>query len=230
MKAKELHSWDLSWEEAKELQVRLSRMVVKSGDVNPKFIAGVDLSFPDPDGFALGCAVVLKFPELSLVEVKTERMRVSFPYIPGLLSFRESPVVIRALEKLEVEPDLIMVDGQGLAHPRRFGIACHIGLLFEKPTIGCAKSLLCGKHEEVPEEEGSFSWIWDQDEIIGAVLRTRRGRNPVYVSIGHKISLECAIKWVLRCVRGHRIPEPLRLSHLGSKGRIKDTGFQGRLF
>jgi deoxyribonuclease V len=141
--------------------------------------------------------------------------------VPGLLSFREAPAVLEALRLLQNDPDLIFVDGQGIAHPRRVGIASHIGVLVDRPTIGCAKSLLCGQHEAVADSVGSYSYVIDNGEIIGAALRTKAGVKPIYVSIGHKIDLETAIQIVLSCCRGYRLPEPTRLAHLAVSGPEK---------
>jgi deoxyribonuclease V len=149
-------------------------------------------------------------------EVKVIKQQVTFPYVPGLLSFREAPLILAACEELDSEPDLILVDGQGIAHPRRFGLASHLGLLWDKPTIGCAKSRLCGKHDLVPAEAGSHAEIFDNGEVIGAALRTKQGVNPIYISIGHKVDLQAAIGWVLQCCCGLRIPEPTRLAHLAA--------------
>ena len=144
-----------------------------------------------------------------------------FPYIPGLLSFREAPLILAACEQLDLIPDLVLVDGQGIAHPRRFGLASHLGLFLNIPTIGCAKSLLCGAHEIPDSEPGNYAEIIDKSEIIGAALRTKPGVKPVYVSIGHKIDLETAIRWVMNCCRGYRLPEPARLAHLAAGGNLK---------
>jgi deoxyribonuclease V len=182
--------------------------------------------------------VVLSYPELRLVETRVVSGELEFPYVPGLLSFREAPLTLAACQELSVTPDLFLVDGQGVAHPRRMGLASHLGLFLDKPTIGCAKSLLCGSGEMPGEEPGSYTEIVDRGEVIGATLRTRPGVKPVYVSIGHKIDLETAIQWVLNCCRGHRLPEPARLAHLAAGGNLAPgqyksesrAGFQSRLF
>ena len=153
---------------------------------------------------------VLSFPDLELVETAISSCPTTFPYIPGFLSFREIPAILAALEKSTIIPDLILCDGQGLAHPRRFGLACHLGVLLDIPTIGVAKSLLVGKHGEVGAEKGSWEPLEDRGEIIGAVLRTRTKVKPVYVSIGHKISLSAAIDYVLRSTTKYRLPETTR--------------------
>jgi deoxyribonuclease V len=147
--------------------------------------------------------------------------KVTFPYVPGLLSFRESPLILAACKELEATPDLILVDGQGLAHPRRLGLASHLGILWDKPTIGCAKSRLCGEHNMVPPQPGSYTDLIDKGEVIGAALRTKLGAAPLYISIGHKVDLEAAITWVLRCCRNQRLPEPTRLAHLAASGQLE---------
>jgi len=222
VKVERLHSWQVSTAQALDIQLRLKAQVSKSSEVvNPRFIAGVDISVGKGRGTATGAVVVLQYPELRLVEVKTVNDKLDLPYIPGLLSFRESPLILAACEQLDLMPDLVLVDGQGIAHPRRFGLASHLGLLLNIPTIGCAKSLLCGAHEIPSSEPGNYTEIIDKDEIIGAVLRTKPGVKPVYVSIGHKIDLETAIYWVMNCCRGYRLPEPTRLAHLAAGGNLK---------
>lgn len=165
--------------------------------------------------------MVLSYPELQVAEHSVVEDRISFPYVPGLLSFRESPLVIRALEGLSIDPDLIMVDGQGLAHPRRFGIACHIGLLMDVPTLGCAKSRLCGTHATLGDERGAYTELIHNDEVIGVTLRTKVRTNPIYVSIGHKVGLETAVRLTLDCCRGYRVPDPTRYAHLAAGGNLK---------
>jgi len=160
-------------------------------------------------------------PVLEVVEVKVVTDRIMFPYVPGLLSFREAPLILAACEGLVVKPDIIMVDGQGIAHPRRMGLASHLGLFLDVPTIGCAKSRLCGQHGEPEDEAGSYAELIDEGEVIGAVLRTRAGVKPVYVSIGHKIDLAEAIRWVLACCRGYRLPEPTRMAHQAAGGNLR---------
>ena len=200
----------------RELASQVSR---KSTAINPRFIAGVDISAPNSEGLARAAAVVLNYPELEVIETQIAEDKPNFPYIPGLLSFRETPLVLAACEKLSANPDLLLVDGQGIAHPRRFGIASHIGLLLDMPTIGCAKSRLCGKHATVPAEAGAYAELVDNNEIIGVALRTRTDISPVYISIGHKIDLETAIHWIIKCCRGQRLPEPSRLAHLAASGK-----------
>jgi deoxyribonuclease V len=175
--------------------------------------------------------VVLRYPEFGIVEVKVVEDKIMFPYIPGLLSFRESPLILAACEKLSNVPDLVLIDGQGIAHPRRFGLASHVGLLLDLPTIGCAKSILCGRHQPVAEEAGSYAELLDKGEIIGAALRTKSGVKPLYVSVGHRIDLASALWWVMKCCLGYRLPEPTRLAHLAAGGMLtSEPSCQGALF
>ncbi|MER3403893.1 MAG: endonuclease V, partial [Chloroflexota bacterium] len=169
------------------------------------------------DSRARAVAVVVALPELRAVEQRAAESTVTFPYIPGLLSFREVPALAPVLAALTVVPDVILVDGQGRAHPRRFGLACHVGLLLDHPTIGCAKSLLTGRHGPLGEEVGGAlgqAPVLDRNELVGAAVRTRPGVSPVYVSVGHRVTLEDAIAVVLRCTTRYRLPEPARLAHL----------------
>jgi len=232
MKINSLHSWQVSPAQALDIQLRLASQVSRNNEVaNPRFIAGVDISVDKEKGMATGATVVLNYPELRLVETKVVSGKLDFPYVPGLLSFREAPLTLAACEGLSVIPDLILVDGQGIAHPRRFGLASHLGLFLDTPTIGCAKSLLCGSHKELGEEPGSYAEIVDRGETIGVALRTKLGAKPIYVSIGHKVDLEAAIHWVLECCRGYRLPEPCRLAHLATVGSLElEVDYQGRLF
>jgi deoxyribonuclease V len=161
----------------------------------------------------------MRYPELEIVEQHVVEGDVTFPYVPGLLSFREIPLLSRALERIEAAPDLLLIDGQGYAHPRRLGIASHVGLLAGVPTIGCAKSRLCGEHEEPGPARGSTAELRDGGEVIGTVLRTRDGVKPLYVSVGHVISLESAVEWVLRLAARVRLPEPIRVADALSKAR-----------
>ena len=170
---------------------------------------------------ATAAVVFVQYPDLSVVETKIARGKLNFPYIPGLLSFREAQLTLAACQKLTITPDLILIDGQGIAHPRRLGLASHLGLFLSTPTIGCAKSILCGNHEVLGDEPGSYAEMVDRGEIIGAALRTKLGVKPVYVSIGHKIDLNTAIYWVMKCCRGYRLPEPTRLAHLAAGGNLE---------
>ncbi|GBD12267.1 Endonuclease V [bacterium HR24] len=234
MRVRELHPWDLGPQEAMRLQAELSRKVVLSGGpAQVRYVAGADLAFLGSSrvgGTARAAVVLLSCPELEPVAQVVEEAPVTFPYIPGLLAFREAPALARAFARLEPPPDLVLVDGHGLSHPRRFGIACHLGLLLEVPTIGCAKSRLVGQHGPVPEEAGAWTELHDGGEVIGLVVRTKAGAQPVYVSPGHLIGLEEAARWTLALCRGHRLPEPTRLADLLSKGRLPPAaGQQPRL-
>jgi deoxyribonuclease V len=211
-------------DQAKRIQRELALMVSRKNEVNAvSLVAGVDISAPNAAGMARAAVVILSYPELKLMEKKVIMKEVTFPYVPGLLSFRESPLIIAACEELKAIPDLILVDGQGIAHPRRLGLASHLGLLWDRPTIGVAKSRLCGEHGTVPLEPGSYAKITDNDEVIGAALRTKVGAAPLYISIGYKVDLETAITWVLRCCKGQRLPEPTRLAHLAASGHLEVT-------
>jgi len=225
VKLKEPHTWQLNVAEAVEMQHRLAPRVLRDGVVaTPRYIAGVDVSVHRAQRVATGAAVVLEYPDLRLVEARVIHGEVDFPYIPGLLSFREAPLLLRACQALETTPDLILVDGQGIAHPRRIGLASHLGLFLDATTIGCAKSRLCGSHETPGVEPGDYTELMDKHEVIGAVLRTKVGTKPVYISVGHKIDLPTAIHWVLECCKGYRLPEPVRLAHQAAGGNLKVYG------
>jgi len=232
MRVQKLHGWEVSAAQAREIQLRLAKRVVTANEViTPRLIAGIDISAPDAQGVTRGAAVVLRYPEFGIVEVKEAQSKIRFPYVPGLLSFRESPLILAACEKLCNIPDLILVDGQGIAHPRRFGLASHVGLLLDLPTIGCAKSILCGQHRPVGEEAGSHAELLDNGELVGAALRTKSGVKPIYVSVGHRIDLASALQWVIRCCRGYRLPEPTRLAHLAAGGMLtSEPSYQGKSF
>jgi len=217
-----LHDWNLTISESRELQNRLAPEVSRVGSViEPRFIAGVDVSIRKSGGTGTAAAVILEYPKLNVVEIKVVTGEINFPYVPGLLSFREAPLILQCCAKLEHTPNLIMVDGQGIAHPRRLGIAAHLGLFFGVPTIGCAKSRLCGEHQIPGIEPGNFEELVDNSETIGVVLRTKYNTKPVFVSIGNKIALEDAIYWVMCCCHGYRLPEPIRFAHLAAGGNLK---------
>lgn len=206
-----LHPWQVSVEKAIEIQNGLQKKTEKGTVPLFKKVAGVDVGY---SGNVLKAAVCV-FSGLNLIEVKTATAKVSFPYIPGLLTFREGPVVIKAFRKIKNKPDLILFDGQGICHPRRMGIAAHLGIILDIPSIGCAKSSLCGVWKMPGVSRGSFSFIYDgaTREKLGAVLRTRAGVRPIFVSPGYKIGLEQSIELVLSLCPRYRIPEPLRLAH-----------------
>ena len=241
MRLKQLHPWQVTSEEAIAIQRRLAPQVSFASGAPPevRHVAGVDISAPNAQGSATGAVVVLQFPSLEVLEVSVAQAVPGMPYVPGLLSFREVPVLAGAFEALTITPDVIMVDGQGIAHPRRFGIACHLGLLTDVPTVGCAKSILRGKHGSLEAEQGSQALLVDRGETVGVALRTRSGVSPIYVSVGHKVHLDSAVSWVLACCRGRRIPEPTRLAHEAAAGRLEpraastqnaDKAIQAELF
>jgi deoxyribonuclease V len=212
-----LHRWDLSVAEALALQERL-RPLVGRGEAlaldQIRMVAGLDAAYWEDGGIGRGraAAVVLSFPDLEVVERATADTEVAFPYVPGLLSFREAPALLAALERLTTRPDVLLCDGQGYAHPRRFGLACHLGLYLGRPSIGCAKTRLIGTHDEPGPDRGDSAALMDGVEEIGAVVRTRARTRPVYVSVGYRIDLPTAVAVVLRCARGYRLPEPIRLA------------------
>lgn len=181
-------------------------------------VAGVDVGFEAGGQVTRAAVVVLGYPDLEPVDCAVARLPTRFPYVPGLLSFRELPAVLAAIEGLRVQPDVYLCDGQGLAHPRRFGIACHLGVLLDIPSIGVAKTRLIGHHAEPPPEKGGWTPLKDGEEVIGAVLRTRAGVKPVYVSIGHRLSLSSAVRLVLGCTPRYRLPETTRRAHRLASG------------
>ncbi len=210
-----LNSWNLTPKEAVEAQKEWRSMVrIEPLTREVKTIAGADISFSKFSEVIYSGIVVLSLPDLQIVETASVRSTAKFPYVPGLLSFRETPSFLECWEKLKTKPDVLMLDGQGLAHPRRFGIACHIGLLLDLPTIGCAKSILVGKHEELGLEAGSNVPLIDKNEIVGVALRTKNKVAPVYISAGHLMDLTSAVDLTLRSVTKYRQPEPTRQAHL----------------
>ncbi|MBP1706563.1 MAG: Deoxyribonuclease [Chloroflexi bacterium] len=221
MRVGKLHDWTVSTSEAIQIQKNLATLIEPScATLNPRLIAGLDVAITDKNQ-AKAAVVVLKYPELKLIETAVVEGRVTFPYIPGLLSFREVPLTLQACEKIQLQPDLVFVDGQGIAHPRRMGLASHLGLFLDIPTIGCAKSYLYGDYQPPPKAAASYSYITGSlGEKIGAVVRTKSDVKPLFVSVGHKIDLSSAIHWVLQCCRAHRLPEPTRIAHLVSQGTL----------
>ena len=209
-----LHEWNVAPAEARALQSRLAPLV-ETQDRLPdvRFIGGVDVGFEDGNRITRAALVVLSYPDLQIVERQLAKIPTAFPYVPGLLSFREMPAILQAYSNLNQQPDLLLCDGQGIAHPRRFGIACHLGLWLDLPTIGVAKKKLVGKHEPVPDTKGDWVPLQDKGETIGAVLRSRQGVQPLYVSPGHRVSQCGAVDWVLRCLTRYRLPEPTRQAH-----------------
>jgi deoxyribonuclease V len=211
--------WDLNPEAVIALQTKLAPRVIRKSRVKPAEIAtvaGVDAGYSS--GSALAAVVVLNLTDLKVQEKAVASKPVSFPYLPGMLAFREGPVILEALGKLKIRPDLLIVDGQGIAHPRRFGISSHIGLLTDIPSIGCTKTILWGDYQEPQRTRGSISYLIDGDETIGAVVRTRTAVKPIFVSIGHLMNLNDSIQIILKSCRGYRLPEPIRSAdHLSRK-------------
>jgi deoxyribonuclease V len=211
MKPKVLARWNLTPREAMREQERLRERVILEDQFEPiRIVAGADLAFDPETDVAFAGVIVYRFPELEEVERRMARRKLRFPYVPGLLSFREGPALLAAFARLRTEPDLILIDGHGRAHPRHFGIACHLGVLLDKPTIGCAKSLLVGEHAEPGTRAGATAALDFRGERVGTVLRTRDGVRPIYVTTGHRVSLESAVKLVQQCLDGYRIPKPTR--------------------
>jgi deoxyribonuclease V len=214
------HSWNLTPEGATQLQRELASEVVVSplADDAIDTVGGIDVGFLQSNKVARAAVVLFDYAALEVVDQAIAEAIVAFPYIPGLLSFREIPVILAALNKFEILPDLLLIDGHGYAHPRRFGLACHLGLILGKPAIGCAKSILVGKHGTLEKTQGSVSALVDGGEIVGAAVRTREAVKPVYVSVGYQVDLESAVRIVLNCCAGYRLPEPARWAHrLASK-------------
>lgn len=209
------HPWDVSPQEAIAIQKQLYEKVERRdrfGDL--RIIAGVDVGFEEDGRVTRAAVAAFRFPELSPLYSAVARRPTTFPYIPGLLSFREVPTILDAIGKLAGQPDLYLCDGQGLAHPRRFGLACHLGVLIDRPTIGVGKSRLIGDFAPLGAERGAREWLLDRGQTIGMVLRTRTNVKPLFISIGHRVSLETAVDYVLRCGGKFRLPEPIRQAHL----------------
>ncbi len=214
MRIPQHHAWPHTIEEAIAIQEQLRSEVITENQLREpiQYVAGVDMGFAADGTISRAAVAVLSFPDLQVLETSVAYRPTSFPYIPGFLSFREIPAVLDALEKVQTIPDIILCDGQGIAHPRRFGIASHLGVILDKTTIGVAKSLFIGKHQELAETRGSWQPLIHQGETIGAVLRTRVGVKPIYVSSGHRISLSTAIDYVLSCTPKYRLPETTRIA------------------
>lgn len=215
MRAKKLHRWDLGYKEAVAVQGQLAKQTRLTPLLRPvQAVAGADVSYARQGHRLYGAVLVFTLPDLGLAEQAFASGTTRFPYIPGLLSFREGPVLIRAFRKIRTKPDVIMFDGQGIAHPRRLGLACHMGLLLDSPTIGCAKTRLLGNHGPLPATRGSSVQLTEGGRVVGRVVRTREGVKPVFVSPGHAVTLDDATSLVLECCRKYRLPEPIRQAHL----------------
>jgi deoxyribonuclease V len=208
------HDWNVSAQEAVDIQKRLAGELVTDAPLDfgaVEYVAGVDVSVKD--NISQAAVVVMTYPHLEPIETVTAKMPTPFPYIPGLLTFREGPVLVDAFEQLQHEPDVFVFDGMGRIHPRRMGIAAHMGLWLQRPTIGVGKTHLIGEYDQPGTEKGSYSWITDKGETIGALLRTRANVKPVYVSVGHMGELTNTVEFVLKCSPKYRLPRPIRLAH-----------------
>ena len=210
----QIHNWNLSTSEARQIQNELAGKVDRNNRIDKiKFIAGIDVGFDLKRKISRSAIAVLSYPELELIEFAKAEIETVFPYIPGLLSFREIPVIIEALKKIKKIPDVILCDGQGIAHPRRFGLACHIGVLTDIPTIGVAKSRLIGEYGLLELEKGSMVSLKSGSEIIGKVIRSRTNVKPLFISVGHKVDLDKCLEIVLNCLTKYRLPETTRWAH-----------------
>lgn len=210
-----MHSWKVSPDQAIRIQERLAKEIILDTSLpSISKIAGCDAGFTSDKNRVVGAVLIFSFPQLELIEKVVRVASIDFPYIPGLLTFREGAVLLKAFSAVKNLPDVAIFDGQGIAHPRRMGLATHMGILLDIPTIGCAKTLLFGKVKNPPNFKGAFSYIRDKDgKTIGACLRTRKDVRCIFVSAGYKISLQDAIKIILDCSPKFRIPQPLRMAH-----------------
>jgi len=212
---KHIHPWMVDCAEARNIQDRLSRLV----EITPlkkavHCIAGADIAYSARDNWLIAGVIVFTFPHLDIIEQVWAEGEASFPYLPGFLTFREAPTLLAALARLRHDPDIIVLDGQGIAHPRRLGLASHIGVILDIPSIGCAKKRLFGKYTEPGEQKGEYTFLYHKEEIIGAALRTKSRVKPVFISVGHKVDLEGALQIILACTGKYRLPEPTRQAHI----------------
>ncbi|WP_232333881.1 deoxyribonuclease V [Thermoactinomyces intermedius] len=223
MEPRMIHSWDLDESEALRIQKHLASKVINKDQLDAvRYVAGVDVAYDEKSGKLVAAAVVMDAGSLDVVETAIAEDIARFPYIPGLFSFREIPPLAKALKKLTIAPDLIVCDGQGIAHPRRFGIASHLGVLFDVPTIGCAKTRLTGEAGQPGTRRGSHAPLTDHGEVIGNVLRTQDNVKPIYVSIGHRIYLSTACDWILKLSPHYRLPETTRKADQTVRRALKD--------
>lgn len=210
-----LHRWNVTPRRAAAIQTALrQRLVVRGGPSRPKLVAGADVSYDRHSDAIHAAVVVLAWPGLEMVAAATATGRARFPYIPGYLSFREIPILLEAFRRLRERPDLLLCDGQGIAHPRGFGLASHLGMVLDVPSIGCAKTRLVGDHDEPSARAGASVPLIFEGRRVGAVVRTRDGVKPIYVSPGHRVGMACAVRWSLACCAGYRVPEPTRRAHI----------------
>jgi deoxyribonuclease V len=215
MRTKRLHNWHTGYHKAIRIQeVLRERLIFTRLRKDVRLVAGADVSYAKHNNTLYAGVVILTVPHLNAVERRVAKDIARFPYIPGLLTFREAPTLLRVFRKIKTDPDVVLFDGQGIAHPRRFGLASHMGLLLDLPAVGCAKTMLIGEAGPVGERAGSFGYLRNNGEVIGAVLRTKTNIKPVIVSPGYKITLHDCIDVVLKCVNGYRLPEPIRQAHL----------------
>lgn len=215
MKCLNLHPWDIQYSEAIKVQQELrNRLILKAPKAELRLVAGADVSYSKGSDIFFSSVVVLEMPNMKVVEEATAEGKMDFPYIPGLLSFREAPILIAAFEQVKNIPDVVIFDGQGIAHPRGVGLASHMGLILDLPSVGCAKKILVGDYDPVGSEVGEHTPIIFKNDIIGAVLRTRKNVKPVFVSPGHKMDIPCAVEIVMKTCRGYKLPEPTRQAHL----------------
>ncbi|MFQ5862227.1 MAG: deoxyribonuclease V [Candidatus Brocadiales bacterium] len=236
MRYRELHPWDVSYKDAVLLQKELrGRLIIKSLPGRPRIVAGADVSYSKLTSKVYASVIIMDFRSMSVIEEASATAEATFPYIPGLLSFREAPVLLKAFSRINRVPDVVLFDGQGIAHPRGVGLASHMGLIIGKPSIGCAKKLLLGEHRPIGDKVGAFSYILHKRRRIGAALRTREGVKPVFVSPGHKIDVASSIRIVLESCRRYRLPEPIRKAHnlvtllrVHAEGEIKGTRHRNR--
>lgn len=214
-----LHSWKLNIQQAIEIQNQLrSELLLKNTFSKLETIGGADVFYPKEKEILYGAIAVFSYPDLRLIDWATARGRVSFPYIPGLLAFREGPILLKVFERLRIKPDLMIFEGHGIAHPRGLGLASHLGLWLDLPSIGCAKSPLVREFKPPALFRGSVEWVLIGDKKVGAILRTKDKVKPVFVSPGHRIDLKTSIEVILNACRGYRMPEPLRKAHQLSRG------------
>lgn len=215
-----MHAWNVTPQEAIDIQRNLRTKIITQDDYSSvKFVAGVDIGFEANNTVTRAAVAVLSYAELQLIDYTVIRRPTTFPYVPGLLSFREVPAALEALEKLRIQPDILLVDGHGIAHPRRIGVASHLGLMTNMPSIGVAKKRLVGTHQEVPNVRGSFVSLFDKGEEIGVVLRSKVNVKPIFISNGHRISLSSAIEIAMHCVTRYRLPETTRWAHKLASGK-----------